>query len=62
MSETTYAGREEFSGDDESRGVGTEVEEHLKTRNQHLTSTTLEKNGWVTWAIVKQKNFGPVLK
>ena len=39
MSETAYAGRIEFSGDDESRGVGTEVEEHLETSNQHRAST-----------------------
>ena len=29
MGETAHAGRVEFSGDNESRGVGTEVEEQL---------------------------------
>ena len=29
MGETAHAGREEFSGNNESRGVGTKVEEKL---------------------------------
>ena len=37
MGETTYAGGKQFSGDDKGRGVGTEVEEELETRNQHST-------------------------
>ena len=34
VGETTDAGGEEFSGDDERGGVGTEVEEHLESRCQ----------------------------
>ncbi len=43
VGETAYTRRIEFSGDDESGGVGTEVEEQLETSNQHWCSYSFQE-------------------
>ena len=44
MGETAHARGVEFSRDNEGGGVGTEVEEHLETRNQHCCSYSFRED------------------
>lgn len=60
VGEAAYPGGIELSRNNEGSGVGTEVEEHLKTRNQQRALASCGKSLWLTWAIVKQTNFPAV--